>query len=45
MNQFIYKMNLRLVMSDIIGGDGKIVSSDVENAEVLNKYSFLYLEE
>lgn len=32
-------------MSNIIGGDGKIVSDDVENSEVLNKYSFLYLEE
>jgi len=39
------KMNLRLDKSNIIGGDGKIVSSDIENAEVLNKYSFLYLEE
>lgn len=32
-------------MSSVIGGDSKIVSSDVENAKVLKKYSFLYLEE
>lgn len=38
-------MNLRLDMSNVIGGDGKILSSDVENPEVLNTYSFLYLEE
>lgn len=29
-------MNLRLDMTNIIGGDGRIVSSDVENAEELN---------
>lgn len=38
-------MNLRFDVSNIIGGDGKIVNSDIENAEVLNKHSFLCLEE
>lgn len=40
-----YKINVRLDGSSLIGEDAKIVSNDVENAEVKNEYSFLYLEE
>lgn len=40
-----YKINRKFDVSSLIGEDSKIFSSDVENAEVRNKYYFLCLEE